>query len=198
MVLGLAPPGVPIGRSRTLAGRALAHLAGLGLGAGIVAIPLGLAGWALAEVMPTTQMLLIAAVLAAAFGLRDLGLPGIPFFRSTRQLPRRLLDSLPPRWAYFLSGVLLGTGLLTVSPYASFTAVLLFELLVGSVSGAMVVGMAYAFGRWIALLWGSWEASQAPRPTDYIPVALLRKARLQRLVGFAFVVGSALLARNVW
>src|ERR671930_841817 len=123
-------------RQRVIARGAFA--AGLAFGATVVFGALGAIGSAL---QPGRWFLIGAAVLAGGAVLADLaGLRVRPQLRF--QVPEPWRRTMPLPQALFLYGVLLGTGLTTFVPAAAAWALLPLCVALGSIYGAIAVGLS--------------------------------------------------------
>ena len=164
---------------------------GLAVGAAFVFGGLGLVG----ATFHSRAVLVAAVALAAAAVAADaLGLRVRPQLRF--QVPEHWRRTMPLPRALFLYGLLLGTGLATWVPAAAAWALLPLVLAVGSASGAVAVGLAFALGRALpvlALAARGEETALAERPAALRLLRFLAAASL--LV--AVVAGEARAATTV-
>jgi hypothetical protein len=177
-------------RGRAAAGAAFG--AGLALGATILFGSLGALG---AGLDPGGMFLAAAGVIAAAAALADLA--------GARVRPQVHLQ-VPERWrrtmslpqALFLYGVLLGTGVTTLVPAAAAWALLPLCVALGSIQGAITVGLSFAAGRAlpVLVLASRWdEGLLAERPRGLRVLRALAAASL----ALALVAGEARAASRV-
>lgn len=106
-----------------------------------------------------------AAVLAAAWlGIRprprSLGLQ--------RQVPRRWRPGIPVGVIYFLWGLMLGTGILTVIPHSAFLVMTAAEAVSGPLAAA-AAGGAFGVGRSLAAVAQGIREADPQRTMDLLP-----------------------------
>lgn len=197
MALGLAPrEGNSLPRAATL--RLAAHVFGLVVaGAGVGAL-LGALGAGVAELAGQKAMVGAAGAIAVGYGLADLGVLRLPRAGLARQVPRSWMRSLPAPVAYLLFGLILGSGFLTTSPFATFTAVLFFEFAAATALGGAIIGAAYGLGRGLAVLIDFVEALRVSFSTSFIPDTIRRAPTWRLGIGVCYVIaGSSLLLRTL-
>jgi hypothetical protein len=181
------------GGRTALVAAAAAFAAGLGVGAALIFGALGALG---AVLQPGRAFLVAAAVLAAAAVISDVaGLRVRPQVRF--QVPEPWRRSMPLPRALFLYGVLLGTGVTTFVPAAAGWALLPLCVGLGSVSGAIVIGLSFAAGRALPVLVlvarGRDEGALAERPQGLRALRVLAAGSL----AIALVAGEARAATPV-
>ncbi len=130
-------------RETALAGTAFA--VGLSLGAALIFGSLGALGAALHPGwIPVAIVAAVAALIDfAGFRVR----PQIRF-----QVPEPWRRTMPLSRALFLYGLLLGTGVATLVPAAAAWALFVLCLALGSVPGALAIGLSFAAGRALPVL----------------------------------------------
>ncbi len=178
MVLGLFPQsGRPLTR---VVSSAVAHFAGLLLGAAAVGALLGLIGLIVLGWLPRGVVLVSLGVAAIVCGLGDIGVIRLPRINSGWQVPR----AWTVRWSgprvYFLFGLMLGAGIFTAAPFASFTGLLLLEFGLGGPVAGLVMAIAYGTSRALATATGM-SLSRSGNEFSYIRKTAAR-ARLWRPV----------------
>ncbi len=181
------------GGRTALVAAAAAFAAGLGVGAALIFGALGALG---AVLQPGRAFLVAAAVLAAAAVISDVaGLRVRPQVRF--QVPEPWRRSMPLPRALFLYGVLLGTGVTTFVPAAAGWALLPLCVGLGSVPGAIVIGLSFAAGRALPVLVlvarGGDEGALAERPQGLRALRVLAAGSL----AIALVAGEARAATPV-
>jgi hypothetical protein len=149
----------------------------------------GVVGWAgglWTEPRQLVSTAVAGAVLAALAGLADVS--GLRVPSSKRSVPKSWFDRWGTLRSSALYGSILGLGLSTVVPFASYYWLLAFAFLVGTGGyGALLLG-AYGLGRTVSVLL---LTPVMVRSTDTLQVALwLHEQRGT----FAMAVGLALLA----
>ena len=178
------------GRRALLASEA-AFALGLVLGGSLVFGALGLAGSAL---HPGGFAVAVAAGVAGLAAAVDLaGRRVRPQIRV--QVPESWRRTMPLPRALVLYGVLLGTGLTTYVPAATAWALLPLALALGSVSGAIAIGLSLAVGRALPVLILAWRGEEtvlAERPEGLRVVRAL--AALSLALGLAALLASAVRA----
>src|ERR687888_1496201 len=111
--------------------------------------------------------LIAALAVAAAAAVVDLaGLRVRP--QVHLQVPERWRRTMPLTQALFLYGVLLGTGVTTLVPAAAAWALLPLCVALGSIQGAITVGLSFAAGRALPVLvlasrWDEGLLAERPR-----------------------------------
>ena len=182
-----------LGGRGALAAAAAAFAVGLALGAALIFGALGALG---AAIEPGHAFLIAAAVVAAVAVISDLaGLRVRPQVRL--QVPELWRRSMALPRALFLYGVLLGTGVTTFVPAAAGWALLPLCVGLASVTGALVIGLSFAAGRALPVLWlvarGRDESALAERPQGQRALRVLAATSL----ALALVAGSARAATSV-
>jgi hypothetical protein len=124
---------------------AIAFAAGLALGGAAFFGLLGALGSALHP-----SRIVVASVAVAAVAIDLVGARVRPQIRF--QVPERWRRTMPLPRALFLYGLLLGTGVTTLVPAAAAWALLVLCVALGSVPGAVVVGLCFAAGRALPVL----------------------------------------------
>lgn len=165
-------------------------LGGLTLGAAIALIgdvgPSGLPRWQLAAG--------IGAVVAAAYGLRELDVIRVPYPQRQWQVPRAWSLVMKPNAYAGMYGFLLGLSFLVRMHVATMFVVAVIAILSGSAPLAILTGLGYGIGRGGALVvlraggrWAGWS-----RPRDLFEAL----ERYQRVVhpanGVALLFSTAI------
>jgi hypothetical protein len=150
------------------------------------------ATWALLGLVLGALPIALAAIIAAAvygcgYGVVEVGGLAWPPAPGRRwQVPQDLLLGVSGRHRVVVWGAILGPGLLTRNPYASFGMLVMLAATVGGLPAAVwvaaLIGAAHASGRALALLRDS--ASRADEPF----ALLLRSLRWRALDGLALLV----------
>lgn len=124
----------------------------------------------------------------------SLGIVRLPKAGRKWQVPRAWLRDLPGPLTYFLFGLLLGPGVLTIAPYAALTGVLVAEFASGSVAAGAVIGAAFGAGRVVALLRGSVAASRTSSEYGLVQGIANRMGGWQKTLGAAALMVAAIWA----
>src|SRR4051794_16148082 len=167
----------------------IAYTAGLALGGAALFGSLG----ALGALLDPGRV--VVAVVAGAAVLMDLaGLRVRPQVRF--QVPETWRRTMPLPQALFLYGLLLGTGVTTFVPAAAAWALLVLCVALGSVPGAVVVGLAFAVGRALPVLAFAARGDEMPLAERPGGLRLLRVLAAGALLA-ALVAGEARAATPV-
>lgn len=174
--------------------RLTAHVLGLLLGGALVGATAGAVGALLTAGFDPRVVALVVATMLTLYALRDLrGLP-IPAAGRHWQVPRRWQRAMPATATFFAYGALLGAGFLTIAPYASFTALLVLEIGLGSVAVGAALGVAYGAGRAWSFSTGVLEATHTRGDYELVRRISLRATRWRAIIGWSAL---ALAAGNV-
>ncbi len=174
---------VPLGKeARDLAswlGRMLMYAAGATVGAALMALALSLAGAGLRSLLPGNALDVAVALLGVAallFALHELNMVRLPAPQVGWQVPAswmrrsRLLGNT-------LYGLVLGAGIFTFIPFASFYLLMSLELVAGAVDlrAGVALGMVYGIMRGIPAMLGGFSMLRLQNP---LPVSDWLIARL--------------------
>jgi hypothetical protein len=131
--------------------RVILYTLGSTLGAALLALLLGLAGMGLGAVLPNIGYGWVTAlfgVLALVFALKELNIIKLPALQIGWQVPQSWMR--PSRTlGNTLYGIVLGAGIFTFIPFASFYLLLMWEVAAGAASlqAAVMLGVIYGFFR---------------------------------------------------
>lgn len=138
--------------------RVFMYAAGSTVGASLLALLLGWAGQGLHALLPSfsyTWAVGILGVLAFIFALKELNIIKIWSPQIGWQVPASWMR--PSRvFGNTLYGIVLGAGIFTFIPFASFYLLLMWEIAAGAVSlqAAVLLGMIYGASRGITAVMG--------------------------------------------
>jgi hypothetical protein len=158
-----------------------------------------LLGLALGALPIASAAIVTAAIYGCGYGVIEasgLARPAAPGRRW--QVPQDLLLGEKGGRRVVLWGAILGPGLLTRNPYASFGMLVVLAATVGGLPAAVwvaaLIGAAHASGRAFAVLRDSARQQDKARPHDEPFALLLRSLRWRVLDGLALlaVAGAAL------
>ena len=138
--------------------RGVIYLAATTAGGALLGALLGGIGAGLRALVPFGALLVIAALLAAAYGLHEAGVWRLPHPERAWQVPNSWIMERPVLGAVAF-GLILGAGIFTFIPFTSFYLLLVWELLAGPVAGA-VLGGAYGLARALPVLAGAWPSAR--------------------------------------
>lgn len=141
-----------------------AHVIGAALGGAVLGITISLSGAALDLPQYRGVVGVLAGMVALLIAVRR---PAAHLGRQ-RQVPRAWGRNMPPTRAYFLWGVLLGAGGLTVVPYSSYVIVIAAEATTRPVVAALV-GMTFGTLREAASIWLSLTRTNPRTISDSLP-----------------------------
>lgn len=146
---------VPLGQGRKEVAswvvRVILYTLGSMLGAALLALLLGLVGMGLRAIMPGIGygwLVALFGVAALVFALKELNIIKLPSLQIGWQVPQSWMR--PSRaLGNTLYGVVLGTGIFTFIPFASFYLLLMSYMAVGAVSleAGVALGLVYGFFR---------------------------------------------------
>ena len=161
-----------------------AHLAGAGAGGAAVGALLGTSGRAtdskVVDLVVVCSVCVVATYLAFRRPDRSVGL--------NRQVPRRWPRIMPAPVAYFLWGVLLGSGVATLIPYSSALVVGGACFVSGPATGALV-GATFGIVRESPTLVSLLREMKPPELLEVLPRF---RWRVQRINPFVAAIGGAL------
>lgn len=174
---------VPLGKEakdvRNWVIRVIMYTAGTTVGAALLALALGLVGQGLRALFPGVTgswVVALLGVVALVFALKELNLLKLPAPQVGWQVPKSWMRTsrLFGNTAY---GVVLGAGIFTYIPFASFYLLLAWELFGGAASlqAAVLLGMIYGFARGLPAVIGGISMLRDVYP---IPVSNWLIARL--------------------
>jgi hypothetical protein len=138
--------------------RVILYTLGSMLGAAMLALGLGLVGISIAAVLPAIGYGWVTAlfgVLALLFALKELNIIKLPSLQVGWQVPQSWMR--PSRTlGNTLYGIVLGAGIFTFIPFASFYLLLMWEVAAGAASlqAAVTLGLIYGFFRGIPAVVG--------------------------------------------
>jgi hypothetical protein len=182
--------------------RVIMYTAGSMVGASLLALLLGFAGQGIRALIPGMSLGWVVAflgVVALVFALQELGVIKLPMPQIGWQVPKSWQKS-SRLTGNTLYGIVLGAGIFTYIPFASFYLLLMWEMAAGAVSlqSAVLLGMVYGLFRGIPAVVGGVSMLRGVYP---IPVTnwLLDHLNWWHVVnGLALiVVGSFLLGSFV-
>lgn len=119
-----------------------------GLGGALTGLCLGAAGLLIYTQVPRLGehgLLLTFAFIGILYGLVELQIIRVLGISSPWQVPRDWVSS--SRWGLVIFGFITGLGFLTKAPFVTFTAFLLWTLLIGSPIIGFLLGAAYGLSR---------------------------------------------------
>lgn len=187
-----------VGAARRLGGRTALALASAAYAGGLLAggtVVFGALGLLGAVLRPGAVVVGGACVLAAAAALADAaGWRVRPQIHA--QVPERWRRTMPLHRAVFLYGLLLGTGVTTFVPAAAAWALLVLAFALGSVPVALGLGVCFALGRALPVVFLTREEAEptflTERPAGLRIVRGLAAASLA--AGVAALAGGAVQA----
>ena len=142
--------------------------------------------------MPLGALLVVAALLAAAYGLHEAGVWRLPHPERAWQVPNSWIMERPLLGAAAF-GLILGAGVFTFIPFTSFYLLLIWELLAASPVAGAVLGGAYGLARALPVLAGAWTTARGA-PIAPLHVRLLTAAPgLHRATSGLLLVTAGLL-----
>ena len=151
MIFVIVPLGKEASHIANWVWRVVMYTAGTTVGAALFALLLGATGRALHILLPAVTFQWVVAlfgVLALVFALKELNILRLPLWQVGWQVPASWMR--PSRtFGNTLYGIVLGTGIFTYIPFASFYLLLMWEMAAGAASleAAVLLGMIYGFAR---------------------------------------------------
>ena len=158
MIFVIVPLGKEASEVTNWAWRVFMYTAASMVGASLLALLLGLAGSGLRALLPGVSYTWATAVLGVAalvFALKELNILRIPTPQIGWQVPASWMR--PSRtFGNTLYGLMLGAGIFTFIPFASFYLLLMWEFTAGAVSlqSAVILGMVYGLFRGVTAVMG--------------------------------------------
>ncbi len=150
---------MPLGqRQRSLAFwllRGLLYIAASVLGGTLVGVSVSLLGGLIRPWLPGPLVILALALLAAAYGLHELGRWHLPHPERAWQVPNEWIVQRP-LFGAIAFGLILGTGLFTFIPFTSFYLLLAWQALLAPPALGAALGAAYGLARALPVLVGGW------------------------------------------
>ena len=153
---------VPLGKGprevSSWVARVILYTLGSMLGATLMSLVLGLAGIGLGAILPPIGYGWVTAlfgVVALLFALKELNIIRLPALQVGWQVPASWMR--PSRaLGNTLYGIVLGAGIFTFIPFASFYLLLMWEVAAGAASlqAAITLGMIYGFFRGLPAVLG--------------------------------------------
>jgi hypothetical protein len=190
MVLGLAPqPGHPLTR---VVSSGLAHTAGLVVGGGAVGLVLGFAGALAVGWLPRVIALTIVGAIAIGYGLAEVLPLRLPRINPHGQVPRAWIGRRSGAQVYFAFGLLLGAGIFTAAPFASFSGLLMLEFGLGSPWAGGMIGAAYGASRALATVVGQISLTRFENEFFYVKATAARTRLWHPVVGAGCAAVGAL------
>ena len=183
--------------------RVAMYAAGSTVGAGLLALIVGLLGAGLHALLPGVGVEFAVVALGAAallFGLHELNVVRLPAPQVGWQVPAswmgrsRLLGNT-------LYGLVLGAGIFTFIPFASFYLLLGMELVVGAVDlrAAVALGMVYGLMRGIPAVLGGIAMLRLQNPVPVSDWLIARLGRWHALNALALLLtGAFFLGSFLW
>jgi|SRR5215203_5639182 len=138
--------------------RVILYTLGSMFGAALLAALLGYAGIALRSIMPNIGygwITLLFGIAAFIFALKELNIIKLPELQVGWQVPQSWMR--PSRTlGNTLYGIVLGAGIFTFIPFASFYLLLMWEVAAGaaSIEAAVTLGLIYGFFRGVPAVLG--------------------------------------------
>lgn len=132
----------------------IVHSIGLVIGSVFIGMLLGLVGSSLRPLSADPLLMIVAGAAAITYGLVDVGVFQVPALGRRWQVPRAWMGHYSFILTYWMYGVLLGVGFLTLVPVASFTVVILLEIVSASVFWGASIGLCYGLGRVVGFVLG--------------------------------------------
>ena len=138
--------------------RVILYTLGSMFGAALLAALLGYAGIALRSIMPNIDygwITLLFGIAAFIFALKELNIIKLPELQIGWQVPQSWMK--PSRTlGNTLYGIVLGAGIFTFIPFASFYLLLMWEVAAGAASSeaAVTLGLIYGFFRGVPAVLG--------------------------------------------
>jgi hypothetical protein len=179
------------------------YAAGSTVGAGLLALIVGLLGAGLHALLPGVGVEFAVVALGAAallFGLHELNVVRLPAPQVGWQVPAswmgrsRLLGNT-------LYGLVLGAGIFTFIPFASFYLLLGIELVAGAVDlrAALALGMVYGLMRGIPAVLGGIAMLRLRNPVPVSDWLIARLGRWHALNALALLLtGAFFLGSFLW
>ena len=183
--------------------RVAMYAAGSTVGAGLLALIVGLLGAGLHALLPGVGVEFAVVALGAAallFGLHELNVVRLPAPQVGWQVPAswmgrsRLLGNT-------LYGLVLGAGIFTFIPFASFYLLLGIELVAGAVDlrAALALGMVYGLMRGIPAVLGGIAMLRLRNPVPVSDWLIARLGRWHALNALALLLtGAFFLGSFLW
>jgi len=172
--------------------RGAIYLAATTAGGALLGALLGWLGAGLRGLVPFAALLVVAALLAAAYGLHEAGVWHLPHPERAWQVPNSWIMERPLLGAAAF-GVILGAGVFTFIPFTSFYLLLIWELLTASPVAGALLGGAYGLARALPVLAGAWTTARGA-PIAPLHVRLLTAAPgLHRATSGLLLVTAGLL-----
>ncbi|MEO8287864.1 MAG: hypothetical protein ABI670_15655 [Chloroflexota bacterium] len=150
--------------------RVFMYTAGSTVGAALLALLLGYVGLGLHRVLPwftNTWAVVVLGVAALIFALKELNIVKLPALQIGWQVPASWMR--PSRvLGNTLYGIVLGAGIFTFIPFASFYLLLMWEIAAGAVSlqSAVLLGMIYGAARGATAILGGISVLRGAYPVD--------------------------------
>ncbi len=183
--------------------RVVMYAAGTTVGAALLSLALGLLGAGLHTLLPGVGLEVAVAALGVAalvFALHELSVVRLPAPQVGWQVPAswmrrsRLLGNT-------LYGLVLGAGIFTFIPFASFYLLLALELVAGAADlrAAVLVGMVYGAMRGLPAVLGGISMLRLQNPLPVSDWLIARLGRWHALNALALMlVGAFFLGSFVW
>lgn len=177
--------------------RVILYTLGSMLGAALLAALLGLLGMGLGAILPNIGygwLTLLFGVAAFIFALKELNIVKLPELQIGWQVPQSWMK--PSRTlGNTLYGIVLGAGIFTFIPFASFYLLLMWEVAVGGVSlqFAITLGLIYGFFRGVPAVLGGISILRGQYPLPISDWLIAHLGLWHAINGIALLLVSSLL-----
>lgn len=161
----------------------LLHVAAYVVGAVLAGATLGFLGSLLSPLGQVIQVPILILV-AAAYGIHELGLARMPAPEFRRQVQQHWRTALPPRLLAIVYGLELGAGLTTFVSSTSFYVVVLWIVTRGSAFEGAAMLSLYAFGRAVPVLLIAMRTSSAIQSGTVVSKLLLWRPAVRVANGY--------------
>jgi hypothetical protein len=202
MIFVIVPLGKEASHIANWVWRVIMYTAATTVGAALLALVLGAAGRALHILLPAVAYQWVVAlfgVLALVFALKELNIIKLPSWQVGWQVPASWMH--PSRtFGNTLYGIVLGTGIFTYIPFASFYLLLMWEMAAGAVSlqAAVLLGLIYGFARGVPAVVGGISILRGSYPLPVSEWLIERLGWWHAINGLLLlVIGGFLLASFV-
>ncbi len=202
MIFVIVPLGKQASHIAIWVWRVIMYTAATTVGAALLALVLGAAGRALHILLPAVAYQWVVAlfgVLALVFALKELNIIKLPSWQVGWQVPASWMH--PSRtFGNTLYGIVLGTGIFTYIPFASFYLLLMWEMAAGAVSlqAAVLLGLIYGFARGVPAVVGGISILRGSYPLPVSEWLIERLGWWHAINGLLLlVIGGFLLASFV-
>ena len=202
MIFVIVPLGKEASHIANWVWRVVMYTAATTVGAALLALLLGATGRALHILLPAVayqRVVALFGVLALVFALKELNIIKLPSWQVGWQVPAIWMQ--PSRtFGNTLYGIVLGTGIFTYIPFASFYLLLMWEMAAGAVSlqAAVLLGLIYGFARGVPAVLGGISILRGSYPLPVSEWLIERLGWWHAINGLLLlVIGGFLLASFV-